>query len=59
MKQDNYTLDIEKKDIQKNITILKKKYGDVLEKLEDQNKMLEIFDEVKKKREYKPIVKKP
>lgn len=58
IKQDSYTLDIEKKDAQKNITILKKKYGDVLEKLEDQWKMLEIFEEVKKKREYKPIVKK-
>jgi len=59
LKQDSYTTDIEKKDVQKNITILKKKYGDVLEKLEDQNKMLEIFEEVKKKREYKPIEKKP
>lgn len=58
IKQDSYTEDIEKKEIKSNITILKKKYGDVLEKLENQNKMLEIFEEVKKKREYKPIEKK-
>jgi hypothetical protein len=58
LEQDSYTTDIEKKNVQKNIIILKKKYGDVLEKLEDQNKMLEIFEEVKKKREYKSIEKK-
>jgi len=28
---------------------LKKKYGDVLEKLDEQEKMFEVFEEVKKK----------
>lgn len=59
IKQDNYTEDLNKKHATQNLTILKKKYGDVLDKLEEQEKMFEIFEEVKQKQWVVKIEKDP
>ena len=59
LKQDNYTEDLNKKHATQNLTILKKKYGDVLEKLDEQEKMFEVFEEVKKKQWIVKIEKNP
>lgn len=59
LKQDNYTEDLNKKHATQNITILKKKYWDVLEKLDQQEKMFEVFEEVKQKQWIVKIEKDP
>lgn len=58
LKQDTYTEDIEKKTAKIELEIIKKKYWEALLDIENKEKMYEVFDKVRNKRNNVKIEKK-